>query len=185
MGCHDVKYCSTFLIMKTCGIHQVGGEEWVQVLLARGVQSQGPQDVRSDHGEYQVSGCRDFWPIWIIEEKSADQMIGKILTSNFYHRTRRRGTNCPPDHRMENTPAKGLAPRGQMWSDCFVFKSAANQCGHIEFLFLKSSRRKRGQNAFWIQFFLNKSVAKLKEFINSPAKASASFLMRRISWLFY
>ena len=62
-----------------------------------------------------------------------------------------------------------------MWSDCFVFKLAANQCGHIEFLFLKSSRRKRGQNAFWIQFFLNKSDAKLKELINSPAKASVSF----------
>ena len=76
------------------------------------------------------------------------------FNNNFYHRTRRRGTNCPPDHRMENTLAKGPASRGQMWSDCFVFKSAADQCGHIDFSFLKSSRRKRGQNAFWTQLFL-------------------------------
>ena len=106
------------------GIHQVWGEEWVQVLPSRGVQSQGPQDVRSDHGEYissihQVSGCPDFWPFWILNEKSVDQMIGKILTNNFYHRTRRSGTNCPPDHRMENTLARGPASQGQMWSDCF------------------------------------------------------------------
>ena len=76
---------------------------------------------------------RDFWPFWILKEKSADKMIGNILTNNFYHRTRRRGTNCPPDHRMENTLAKGPVSRGQMWSDCFVFKSAADQCGHIDF----------------------------------------------------
>ena len=47
------------------------------------------------------------------------------FNNNFYHRTRRRGTNCPPDHRMENTLAKGPVSQGQMWSDCFVFKSAA------------------------------------------------------------
>ena len=54
----------------------------------------------------QISGCS--------QRESADQMIGDILTNNFYHRTRRKGTNCPPDHRMENTLVKGPASQGQM-----------------------------------------------------------------------
>ena len=64
---------------------------------------------------------------------------------NYYLRTRRRGTNCPPDHRMENTLAKGPASRGQMWSDCLFLNQLQTNVVILIFCFWNHRDGKEGK----------------------------------------